>query len=123
MNTNQCIICFEDVDVHPISEILLKQPIFKPCECVYNIHEACIVTWVRNKPTCLYCKEQLYLEHNIVAQQSISINSLTKDDYIEHGDTTIIYTTNVEKNMCIRQILMCICIIMLILFIGNVLFN
>jgi hypothetical protein len=122
MNTNQCIICFKDVDVHSITEILLKQPIFKPCECVYNIHEACIVTWIRNNPTCLYCKGQLYLEH----QQSISINSLTKDDYIIHinnDDTPIIYVTNVEKNNCIRKFLMCICIIMLILFICNVLFN
>jgi hypothetical protein len=130
MDAKQCIICFENVDVISIQEILLKQPLLKSCECVYNIHESCVVKWIRYNPTCPYCKEQLYLEHNLnpkaIGEESIRINTLTKDDiviHLEHGNTPVIYVTNVEKNTCIRKFLMCICLIMLFLFISNILFN
>jgi len=130
MDTKQCIICFEHIDVNSIQEILLKQPMLKSCECLYNIHESCVVKWIRYNPTCPYCKEQLYLEHNLnpntIGEESISINTLTKDDiviHLEHGNTPVIYVTSVEKNICIRKFLMCICLIMLFLFLSNILFN
>ena len=130
MDTKQCIICFENVDVSSIAEVLLKQPMLKSCECVYNIHETCILKWIRSNPTCPYCKEQLYLEHNLnqntIGEESIRINTLTKDDiviHLEHGNTPVIYVTNVEKNTCIRKFLMSVCMIMLLIFLSNILFN
>lgn len=113
MEDKQCIICLEDANVYTITDFLLQQPLLKACECVYNIHEECIKKWIKDNPTCPYCKNQLYLEH----QQSISIidDTLTKDH--------IVYTTTVEKNTCIRKFLLCICIIMLGLILSNIFFN
>ena len=131
MDTKQCIICFENVDVNSITEILLKQPMLKSCECVYNIHESCVVKWIRYNPTCPYCKEQLFLEHNLnptansISEESISINTLTKDDiviHLEHGNTPVVYVTNLERHICLRKFLICICIIMFLL-VNNILFN
>lgn len=127
MDTKQCIICFENADVISIEKILLKQPMIKSCECVYNIHESCVVKWIRHNPTCPYCKEQLYLEHNLntADEESISINTLTKDDsiiHLESGNSPIIYVTKVEKHIFLRKCLVCIFIIMLLILFSNILF-
>ena len=129
MENKQCIICLEHTDVYTIHDFILKQPIIKSCECIYSIHETCITEWIRNNPTCPYCKEQLYLEHNLNSTdingtsegQSISIINDNMIIHIENENTPLIYVTEIKTNYCIRNVLIWICIIILMLFLGNVL--
>jgi len=108
MDNKQFIICCDD---YSIRDILLQQQGVKTCECVYYIHESC------TNPTCPYCKDKLHLE------ESISIIDITKDDIsinLDQGNTSLKY---VEKSICIRKCLICVCIILLISFLSNILFN
>jgi hypothetical protein len=131
MENMQCIICLDHLDVYTIHDFILKQPILKSCECVYSIHESCIIEWIRNNPTCPYCKEQLYLEHNLHSTDIIPINgtsegqsiSIINDNmiiHIENENTPLIYVTEIKHNYCIRIVLISVCIIMFILLIGNI---
>ena len=125
MENMQCIICLDHLDVYTIHDFILKQPILKSCECVYNIHEYCITEWIRNNPTCPYCKEQLYLEHNLNSTNIIPINCTSEGQsisiiHIENENTPLIYVTEIKTNYCIRIILIWICIIIVILIIGNI---
>lgn len=122
MENIQCIICLESLEVYTINDFILKQPILKSCECVYSIHESCITEWIRNNPTCPYCKEQLYLEHNL---HSTDINGTSEGQsisiiHIENENTPLIYVTEIKTNYCIRNVLISICIIIIILLIGNI---
>ena len=122
MENIQCIICLESLDVYTIHDFILKQPILKSCECVYNIHESCITEWIRNNPTCPYCKEQLYLEHNL---NSTDINGTSEGQsisiiHIENENTPLIYVTEIKNHYCIRIVLISICIIIIIFIIGNI---
>ncbi len=122
MENMQCIICLDHLDVYTIHDFILKQPILKSCECVYSIHESCIIEWIRNNPTCPYCKEQLYLEHNLY---STDINGTSEGQsisiiHIENENTPLIYVTEIKTNYCIRNVLISICIIIIMLIIGNI---
>ena len=55
---------------------------------------------------------------NILHQQSISILDVSKN---LHEDNSSL--KNLEKNICLRKFLMCVCVIMLLIFITNILLN
>jgi hypothetical protein len=114
MDTKECIICFENENVYTIDEISLKQPLLKKCECVFNTHENCIAIWIRNNPSCPYCKQQLYLEHIIKDECVINV---------EPEDTQVIYVTaeNIRGNLfCIRMFLTSIFVITLFAVLINI---
>jgi hypothetical protein len=121
MENKPCIICLEDTDVFTINDFIVQQPILKSCECLYNIHAVCIIEWIRNNPVCPYCKQQLYLEHNLdVFIDIMSTNdNITNDNIIEYQNTQLLY---VEKTYCVRNVLICFFVIMVTLFLGNILY-
>uniref|UniRef100_A0A6C0IJS2 RING-type domain-containing protein n=1 Tax=viral metagenome TaxID=1070528 RepID=A0A6C0IJS2_9ZZZZ len=148
---NQCIICLESDSskIYTIQEFLNIQPLLKSCECSYCIHENCIIKWITTNPTCPYCKQLLYLEHNInqtinpsgntinpsgntINPSSNTINpsgnTINPSDIIFNERTPIIYIQEhdgyygKDKHICIRNFLTFICVIMIIIIINNIFF-
>jgi hypothetical protein len=125
MENKPCIICLEDTDVFTINDFIIQQPILKSCKCLYNIHANCIIEWIRNNPACPYCKEQLYLLNSpdivpINCTHDIEIISIPNDNRVENENTPLIYVTDDKQKYCIRNALICSCILLIMLFVGNI---
>jgi len=126
----QCIICLEDIELcksneNPIYDIdKYNETLAKTCQCVYTIHEECILNWIKTNPTCPYCTKYLYFKHNI---KSCSLST----DELQSSDQQIIINIPSESNIeyysrdnksCLRTILVIIILILFIAVINNIFF-
>ena len=131
----QCIICFENSNdndndndndiIYTIKEFTIIHPLLKSCECLYCIHEKCIITWIKSNPVCPYCKQKLYLEHNLETyidmdqdQDEKHVNQNQNDNNIIIFDPTI--DSERKNRICIRHLLLFCCGILMIIIINNI---
>lgn len=54
MNDNVCLICFYDIDSENTNIIIAQE-----CNCIYKIHDTCIVEWCKKKSKCLICHKDI----------------------------------------------------------------
>ena len=113
MNIQECIICLSNEN--NLKEINTLN-IFKSCSCVYDVHENCILEWIKTNPLCPICKK--FLTNNIINDISININDTLIDDFlIDELNNEIIIRKNKRKKY-IKIIILVIVLLLLVLILN-----
>lgn len=65
--SNECIICFNETYSRGNRVIINMevddiQRIVKKCSCKFKVHETCFLKWIRKKPVCPFCRENILIK-------------------------------------------------------------
>ena len=52
IESNECIICFNDIELDEINIVL-------PCRCQYIYHYKCIIEWLNINSSCPHCRKKI----------------------------------------------------------------
>ena len=113
-----CTNCLQTNNIKAITEI---QNVRKKCECLFYIHEACILSWFKEHSGCPRCSVPIYLEHVINVCEH---NLIQNNNPISCLDNKSIRyrIQNIHYHTCITRLtILVIIIIIIIVLVYNVL--
>ena len=55
--SEECIICFKAIDYkNEENKVMFTQT----CQCFYNVHQSCLLEWLKVKNVCLVCGKKIH---------------------------------------------------------------
>ena len=131
-----CVNCSKtNNNIKAITEI---QNVRKKCECLFYIHEACILSWFKEHSGCPRCSVPIYLEHviNVCEYNPISYVNNNLISYVNNNPISYVNNKPIicldnksiryrvqdtHYHTCITRLTILVIIIIIIVLVYNVL--